>query len=182
MKKIGVIIGSLRKAAFSRMIANYLVANSPEDLQLEIVEIGNLPLYNQDFDDHKELPESYPTFREKIAELDGFIFVTPEYNRSIPAVLKNAIDVASRPYGQNHWQGKPSAVISSSPGSMGGYGANQVLRQSMVSLDVPMLQQPEMYLFGISKSFDADGNLASEALGNLLLKFLDAYEGFAEKF
>src|SRR5688500_11193829 len=135
---IAVLVGSLRKASLNRMTANALARLAPDSLDLQIVEIGQLPLYNQDLDDTP--PESWVGFRERIRRADAVLFVTPEYNRSIPAPLKNAIDVGSRPYGSSAWEGKPGAVISVSPGATGGFGANHHVRQSMVFLNVPLLQ------------------------------------------
>ena len=120
-KNIAVIVGSLRKEAFSRRTAQALAELAPDSLKLEIVEIGDLPFFNQDIE--KTPPEQWTRFRERIRSADGVLFVTPEYNRSVPGVLKNAIDVASRPYGQNVWNGKPGAVVSVSPGAIAGFGA-----------------------------------------------------------
>jgi chromate reductase len=128
------------------MTAKVLVALAPAELQFEIVEIGDLPLYNQDHDDAP--PPPYVAFREKIKAADAVLFVTPEYNRSVPGVLKNAIDVGSRPYGHSAWDRKPGAVISVSPGAVGGFGANHHLRQSLVFLNVPAMPQPEAYIAG----------------------------------
>ena len=118
-KKIAVFVGSLRKESFSRKMAKVLIKVSPDSLKLKIVEIGELPIYNQDFDDKPSV--AYTKFRESLKKFDGVLFVTPEYYRSVPAVLKNAIDVGSRPYGQSVWDGKPGAVMSVSPGAIGGF-------------------------------------------------------------
>ena len=136
-KKIAVFVGSLRKESFNRKMAKALIGLAPESLQLEIVEIGGLPLYDQDLDDEGRPPSAWTAFREQVKSFDGFLFVTPEYNRSVPAVLKNALDVGSRPYGKSIWGGKPGAVMSVSPGAIGGFGANHHLRQSLVFLNVP---------------------------------------------
>ncbi|MGZ6468398.1 MAG: NADPH-dependent FMN reductase, partial [Bdellovibrionota bacterium] len=136
-KNIAVIVGSLRKDSFNRKMANNLLKLAPETLKLEIIEIGQLPNYNQDLDE--DPPRVWTDFRQKLKTFDGVIFVTPEYNRSVPGVLKNAIDVGSRPYGQNMWDGKAGAVISVSPGAVGGFGANHHLRQSLVFLNVPTM-------------------------------------------
>jgi chromate reductase len=154
-QKIAVLVGSLRKESFSRKTALALMAMAPESLKMEIVDIGALPIYNQDFDDEGKVPPEWTTFREKMKSFDGLLFVTPEYNRSVPGVLKNALDVGSRPYGKSIWSKKPGAIVSVSPGALGGFGANHHLRQSMVFLDVPLLQQPEMYVGNASKMFDA---------------------------
>lgn len=130
MAKIGIILGSLRKESFSKKIANNVASLFPEGYEAEIVEIGNLALYNQDFDDENNVPAEYTAFRNKMKEIDAVLFITPEYNRSVPAVLKNALDVGSRPYGASVWDGKPAAIISQSPGSLSAFGANHHLRQS----------------------------------------------------
>eukprot|EP01030_Chromulinospumella_sphaerica_P016526 gene16526-16341_t len=144
---IAVLVGSLRKQSINRKVAQALAQLAPANLKLSIVEIGELPLYNEDLDGSAP-PAAYSTFRQQVAAADAVLFVTPEYNRSVPAALKNAIDVGSRPYGQSVWSGKPGAVISVSPGAIGGFGANHHLRQSLVFLDVPCMQQPEAYLGG----------------------------------
>lgn len=172
-KKIAVIVGSLRKESFNRRMANALMKLSPDSLSLEFVEIGKLPLYNQDVDDSP--PVEWTEFRERLKTFDGVLFVTPEYNRSVPGVLKNAIDVGSRPYGKSVWNGKPGAVVSVSPGAIGGFGANHHLRQSMVFLNVPMMQQPEAYFGNAGSFFDESGNLANDSTKVLAQKFMDAF-------
>ena len=173
-KKIAVIVGSLRKQAFSRKLALALQELSPKSLALEIVEIGELPLYNQDLDPDAP-PAAWTTFRDRVRATQGVLFVTPEYNRSVPGVLKNAIDVGSRPYGKSVWSGKPGAVISVSPGALGGFGANHHLRQSLVFLDVPVLQQPEAYIGGADKLFDESGKLTNTSTRDFLSKLLERY-------
>lgn len=174
-KKIGVFVGSLRRGSFSRSIAKAAVSLAPAELEFRFIDIGNLPLYNQDFDDDGQPPESYQSFRNEVADLDGFLFVTPEYNRSIPAVLKNALDVASRPYGHNVWSGKPGAIISVSPGGLGAFGANHHLRQPMVFLNVLLLQQPEVYISKVASLLDEKGELVDESTHTYLKKFMDAF-------
>ena len=169
-KKIAVFVGSLRKESFNRKMAKVLKTLAPDSLMLEIIEIGGLPLYDQDYDDGGKPPPAWITFRERVKSFDGFLFVTPEYNRSVPGVLKNALDVGSRPYGQSVWGGKPGAVISVSPGAIGGFGANHHLRQSLVFLDVPTMQQPEAYIGGAAQLFDANGNITNEATREFLIK------------
>ncbi len=180
-KKIAVIVGSLRKESFNRKMAYVLMSLAPSSLGLEIVEIRDLPLYNQDLDDEKNPPAAWTAFREKIKKMDGVIFLTPEYNRSVPGVLKNALDVGSRPYGQSVWGGKPTAVMSVSPGAMGGFGANQHLRQSFVFLDVPILQQPEAYIASAGELFDAQGQMTKKETQAFLEKFMIAYAKWVEK-
>src|ERR1700743_714635 len=157
---VAVIVGSLRKASLNRKMAHALAALAPASLKLEIVEIGELPHYNEDLE--AGIPPSWAAFRARIRRADAVLFVTPEYNRSTPAVLKNALDVGSRPYGSSVWDGKPGAVISVSPGALGGFGANHHLRQSLVFLNVPTLQGPEAYVGGASKLFDEKGQLNNE--------------------
>lgn len=177
-KNVAVLVGSLRKGSFNRMAANALAELAPPSLKLEIVEIGQLPLYNQDDDDSP--PAAWVEFRKRIKAADAVLFVTPEYNRSVPGVLKNAIDVGSRPYGQSAWDGKPGAVISVSPGAAGGFGANHHLRQSLVFLNVPAMQQPEAYIGGASKLFDESGKLTNDGTREFLSKFVQSFAAWVE--
>jgi len=179
-RNIAVLVGSLRKESFNRKMAHVLSELAPPALKLGIVEIGQLPLYNQDEDANP--PAAWTAFRERVHLADGVLFVTPEYNRSVPASLKNAIDVGSRPYGKNVWDGKPAAVISVSPGAIGGFGANHHLRQSMVFLNVPTMQQPEAYIGGADKLFDANGKLIHPSTRDFLTKFMHAYAAWVERF
>ncbi|MCU1752262.1 NADPH-dependent FMN reductase [Pseudomonas sp. 6D_7.1_Bac1] len=176
---IAVLVGSLRKQSINRKVALALAELAPANLRLNIVEIGDLPLYNEDID--VTPPAAYSTFRDQVSSSDAVLFVTPEYNRSVPAPLKNAIDVGSRPYGKSAWGGKPGAVISASPGAIGGFGANHHLRQSMVFLNVPCMQQPEAYLSNAGSAFDASGQL-SESLRPFLQNFINAYADWVEQF
>ena len=178
-KKIAIIIGSLRKESFNRKMANNLIRLAPESTKLEILEIGQLPMYNEDFDENPL--QEWMDFRKKMKSFDGVIFVTPEYNRSVPAVLKNAIDVGSRPYGQSCWDGKAGAVISVSPGAIGGFGANHHLRQSLVFLNVLTLQQPEAYIGGAAKLFDEKGEIASSGTKEFIQKFLSEFSAWVMK-
>ena len=170
---VAVFVGSLRKESFSRKMAHALAEVAPSGMKLEVVEIGELPLYNEDVE--KRPPESWLKFRERVRPADAVLFVTPEYNRSVPGCLKNALDVGSRPYGKSVWMGKPGAVVSVSPGAIGAFGANQHLRQSMVFLNVPMMQQPEAYIGGVADMFDAQGKLTRAATREQLSKFLQAF-------
>lgn len=179
MKNIAVIVGSLRKESFNRKMALNLLELAPQHLRLELLEIGSLPMYNEDLD--KDPPAAWVDFRKKLKGFDGVIFVTPEYNRSVPAVLKNAIDVGSRPYGQSVWDGKPGAVMSVSPGAMGGFGSNHHLRQSLVFLNIPVLQQPEAYIGGAAKLFDEQGKIANPATKEFAQKFIHAYGEWVKK-
>lgn len=178
-KNVAILIGSLRKDSFNRKLANALIGMAPDSLKLGIIEIGNLPLYNQDFDG--DPPQAVRDFKQQIQAADALLFVTPEYNRSVPGVLKNAIDVGSRPYGQSAWAGKPGAVISVSPGAIGGFGANHHLRQSMVFLNVPMMQQPEAYIGGAANLFDDKGGIANDSTRDFMQKFLQAYAEWVER-
>jgi chromate reductase len=176
--KIAVLVGSLRKESFNRKLAHALIELAPPSLELEIVEIGSLQLYNQDLEPTP--PAEWLAFRDRIRPLDGVLFVTPEYNRSVPGVLKNAIDVGSRPFGKSVYSKKPAAIASSSTGPMGAFGANHHLRQSLVFLDMPVLQQPEVYIGGIDKQFDASGKLTSDPLRDLFTRFMNAYAAWVE--
>lgn len=154
---------------------------APPDLTCEIIEIGDLPIYNQDLDDEGRAPQSYQRFRAQMRGMDAVLFVTPEYNRSIPGVLKNALDVGSRPYGASVWNEKPGAIVSNSPGSIGGFGANQHLRQCMVFLNVPLLQQPEAYVSNVAKIFAEDGAIADERTRKFLGAFMEAFGRWVER-
>jgi chromate reductase len=178
-RDVAVFVGSLRKESFNRKMARALVAMAPAPLKLEIVEIGALPHYNQD--DDANPPAATTAFKTRVQKADAVLFVTPEYNRGVPGVLKNAIDVGSRPYGQSAWNGKPGAVISLSPGAIGAFGANHQLRQSMVFLNVPMMQQPEAYIGSAVKLFDASGALIDDSAREFMKKFLDAFARWVER-
>jgi chromate reductase len=178
-RDVAVLVGSLRKESFSRKIAHAVAELAPATLKLEIVEIGGLSLYNPD-EDGANLPAAWRTFRERIRRADAVLFVTPEYNRSVPGLLKNALDVGSRPYGQSAWSGKPAAIVSVSPGAIGAFGANHHLRQSLVFLDVPAMQQPEAYVGGVANLLDAQGNLTSDGTREFLRKFAEAFAAWVE--
>lgn len=178
-KDVAVFVGSLRKESFNRKMAQALRELAPPSLKLEIVEIGQLSHYNQD--DDANPPAPWVAFRERVRKADAVLFVTPEYNRSVPAVLKNAIDVASRPYGKNCWDAKPGAVVSVSPGAIGAFGANHHLRQSLVFLNVPTMQQPEAYVGGADKLFDGEGKLANPSTREFLGKYLEAFARWIER-
>ena len=173
-KTIGLFVGSLRKESYSKKIAKAIAEMAPEGFIFKQISLENLPIYNQDFDDNRHAPEEYLKFRNEVKSLDGFIFITPEYNRSIPGVLKNAVDVGSRPKGESVWNGKPGAVFSSSPGNLSGFGANHHLRQCLVSLNVPVMQQPEVYLAKVHEIFDENGKINEKTL-EFLQKAVDAY-------
>lgn|SRR5512135_2147478 len=180
-RKVAVFVGSLRAASWNRKVARELIALAPASLQLEIIEIGQLPLYNQDFDDGGNPPAEWLAFRQRVKPYDAVLFVTPEYNRSVPAPLKNAIDVGSRPYGKSVWDGKPAAVVSVSPGAIGAFGANHHLRQSLVFLNMPCLQMPEAYIGDIAKRFDDKGALSDNSTREFLQMFMTAYADWVER-
>ena len=173
--QVAVFVGSLRKESFNRKIALALAELAPASLKLEILEIGQLPFYNQD-DDEGQPPAAWTEFWARVKAADAVLFVTPEYNRSVPAVLKNALDVGSRPYGQSVWDGKPGAVVSVSPGAIGGFGANHHLRQSLVFLNMPALPQPEAYVGAADKLFDAEGTLTNDGTRKFLGTVMAAFE------
>jgi chromate reductase len=177
--KIAVIVGSLRKESYNLKTAKALVQLAPEPLSFEFLEIGQLPLFNEDLE--ATPPNEWTAFREKIRAADGLLFLTPEYNRSVPGVLKNAIDVGSRPYGQNSWDGKPAAVVSVSIGNICGFGANHHLRQSLVFVNVATMAQPEAYIGGASELFDDSGNLANDSTREFLKGFMQAFGAWVEQ-
>lgn len=169
---VAVLVGSLRKESFTRKIARAMIGLSPETLRPELVEIGALPLYNEDLEANP--PEPWAAFRDRIRRADAVLFATPEYNRSVPAVLKNAIDVGSRPYGKSVWDAKPCAVVSVSPGAIGGFGANNHLRQSFVFLNMPALQR-EAYVGGVTKLLNEAGELANDSTRSFLQDYMRAF-------
>lgn len=176
---VAVLVGSLRKESYNLKLAKAMQRIAPQNLRLEIVEIRDLALYNEDSEANP--PAEWTTFRDAVRAKDAVLFVTPEYNRSVPGVLKNAIDVGSRPYGKSVFSKKPAAVASLTGGALGAFGANHHLRQSLVFLDMPALQQPELYLGGAAKMFDADGNFAQDSTKELVLKFLTAFASWIER-
>jgi chromate reductase, NAD(P)H dehydrogenase (quinone) len=178
-KDIAVIAGSLRKGAFTRILARTMIESAPDPLKLSMVEIGDLPFYNQDLEEAP--PAQWVAFRDRVRPADAVLFITPEYNRSIPAALKNAIDVGSRPYGKSVWSGKPGAVLSASPGAVGGFGANHHLRQSLVFLNVPAMPQPETYIAGVDKMIDAEGKVVNQSTLEHLNKFLNAFSVWIDR-
>jgi chromate reductase, NAD(P)H dehydrogenase (quinone) len=174
-----VLVGSLRRASYNGMLADALIALSPSSMKLEIVEIEPLPFYNEDLETATP-PEAWTTFRRRVKAADAVLFVTPEYNRSVPAVLKNALDVGSRPYGSSVWDRKPGAIVSGSPGAIGAFGANHHLRQSLVFLNVPTMQQPEAYISHVDKLFDERGALVSDGTRTFLRGIMQAFANWVE--
>lgn len=180
MTKYGVIVGSIRKNSYSKGVADAIVAGLPEDAEVTYLNIAKLPLYNQDYDE--DSPVEYTEFRNAVAAQDAIIFVTPEHNRSIPAALKNALDVASRPWGQSVWGGKPALVASQSISGISGVLAHHVLRQSLVFLDMPTMQQPELYIGNTDKLSDENGHITNEGTQSFLAGAGKQFSEFAAKF
>src|SRR5437764_14728204 len=178
-RKVAVLVGSLRRESFTRKVANALIKLAPPSLAFQTIDIAGVSLYNQDLEPNP--PADWRALRESIRASDAVLFATPEYNRSVPGALKNAIDVASRPKEQNAFAGKPGAVVSVSPGAIGAFGANHHLRQMLVFLDMPCLQQPEMYINGADKLFDAHGKLSRPGVDELFTKFGIAFARLNEQ-
>ncbi|HEY1878681.1 MAG TPA: NAD(P)H-dependent oxidoreductase [Caulobacteraceae bacterium] len=178
---VAVLVGSLRKGSYNRMAAKAIIGLAPVSLDPQIVEIGDLALYNQDLDTDTNRPSAWVRFRDEVRPAAGLLFVTPEYNRSVPGVLKNAIDVGSRPYGQSVFAGKPGAVMSVSPGVIGGFGANHHLRQSLVFLDVLAMPQPEAYIGGAAKHFNEAGELVDDSTRGFFKMFIDAFAAWMDR-
>ncbi len=180
-KIIGIIAGSLRKESFSKKLAAEVLKMAPEGFEFKLVTLADLQIYNQDFDDEGVVPEEYTEFRDLMNTIEGVIFITPEYNRSVPGVLKNAIDVGSRPYGKSVWNGKPAAVFSNSPGNLAAFGANHHLRQSLVFLNMPVMQQPEVYLARVGEAFDENGQMKEGKTKDLLQHAVTAFVAWFTK-
>jgi chromate reductase len=177
---VGVLVGSLRKDSFSRKVAQAAIGVAPPTLTLQFIDIGDLPLYNADLETEAP-PAAWTAFRQRVRSVDALLFVTPEYNRSVPAVLKNAIDVGSRPPGKSVWSGKPCAVISVTQGVLGGFGANHHLRQSFVFLNMPAMQQPEAYIGNVATLFDDKGELTNASTREFLAKYMQAFANWATR-
>jgi chromate reductase, NAD(P)H dehydrogenase (quinone) len=177
--KVAVLVGSLRKGSISRKVAHAMCGLAPDRLKMDIVEIGDLALYNADLEE--SVPAPWATFRSRVAGYDAVLFVTPEYNRSVPGALKNAIDVGSRPYGKSVFAGKPAAIVSVSPGALAAFGANHHLRQMLVFLDMPAMQQPEAYIGGAGDLFAGDGRLTNEKTADFLRKVMTSFEGWIDR-
>src|ERR1700728_3048305 len=176
---IVVIVGSLRKESFTLKIANALDILAPASLKLDVVTLHGISFFNQDLE--AAPPADWTAFREKIQKSDGVIFVTPEYNRAISGVLKNAIDVASRPYGKSSFLGKPVGIVSNSPGPLGGVSAAKPLQNILPGISGPIMGQPETYLNGVGDAFDEKGNVTKESLKTVLQQYIDALAAFVEK-
>lgn len=180
MKKIGFVVGSLRSGSYTRHIANY-IAGLIDGCEVKFFDIGGLPLYNEDLDNDVP-PQAWVDFRKEVADMDAYLFATPEYNRSVPASIKNALDVASRPMGKSAWGGKPGAVISVSPGRISGFGANAILRQSLTFLNVHIMPQPEAYIGDVHKLLDGQGVLVDTSAQNFLNEFARAFMRWIKRY
>jgi len=178
-RTVAVIVGSLRKDSASRKVAKAIEAFSPPGLAFRFVDIGPLPHFDQDLEGAP--PQAWTDFRNAVKATDAVLFVTPEYNRSVPGVLKNAIDVGSRPYGRSVFSGKPAAVVSTSMGALGGFGANHHLRQSLAFLNMPTLGQPEAYVGNSLALFDENGELVNEGTAEFLRGFAAAFAAWIEQ-
>ena len=178
--RVALIVGSLREGSYSRAVALELKALAAPALEMEVVEIGDLPLYNPDLETDAP-PATWTRFRDAVAAVQAVLFVTPEYNRSIPGALKNALDVGSRPYGRSIWSGKPAAIVSVSPGALGAFGANHHLRQPLVFLGMPTLQQPEAYVGHVADLLDENGKLKKDETRAFLKSFTDAFAVWIDK-
>jgi chromate reductase len=178
---IGVFVGSARRESYSKKIATAIAQMMPADFTVKTIEISDLPLFNQDYDDDNTIPEQWLRFRSEVKELDGFLFVTPEYNRSVTPLMKNALDIASRPFGSNLWDGKPGAIIGVSPGSLGAFGSVQHLRQTLNFLNIYMMPQPEVFIAKAADSFDEDGKL-SPRTEKLLARTAAAVADWCKRF
>ncbi|TFW14178.1 NAD(P)H-dependent oxidoreductase [Brevundimonas intermedia] len=172
--RVALIVGSLREGSHSRAIGLEMKTIAAPGLELELIEIGDLPLYNPDLETDAP-PAPWVRFREEVETTEAALFVTPEYNRSIPSALKNALDVGSRPYGHSIWQGKPAAIVSVSPGALAAFGANHHLRQPLVFLNMPTMQQPEAYIGNVADLLDDDGRLKKDDTRAFLKSFMDAF-------
>jgi chromate reductase len=177
--KIGYFVGSLATNSINRKLAKALVALAPPELEMSEIGFADLPLYSYDYD--ADYPPVARAFKDAIAAVDGVLFVTPEYNRSIPRVLKNAIDVASRPYGKSSFLGKPVGIVGNSPGALGAVSAVKHLQNILPGIAGPILGQPEIYLNGVGAAFDDKGQLTNEAVQKVLQQYIDAFAAFIEK-
>lgn len=174
-----VIVGSLRKESFSLKVANALAKTASASLKLNVETLHGLSFFNQDLETNP--PVDWIAFRNKIKASDAIIFVTPEYNRSIPGVLKNAIDVASRPYGQSSFLGKPVGIVSNSPGPLGGVSAAMDLKKLLPGIVGPIMGQPEIYLTQVGNSFNEQGEVTNESFGKVLHQYAEAFAIFVDR-
>ena len=178
-KTVAVIVGSLRKESFNRKVANEFIRLAPESLTLKIVEIKDLTFFNEDIEN--DPPQSWIDYKKQIADSDAILFISPEYNRTIPGVLKNAMEIGARPPKQNSWKEKPGAVVTVSPGAIGGLGANLTIRNAALSLNIPMMHQPEAFIGGIKDKLMEDGLTVNEKTEKFMVDFLTAFEKWINK-
>lgn len=177
--RVAVLVGSLRQASWCKKVARALIERAPEGLSCQVIEIGDLPLYNEDLEEAE--PQPWQRFRRQLRESDAALFVTPEYNRSLPGCLKNALDVGSRPPGKSVFDGMPAGVVSVTPYKLGAFGANHALRQTFVFLNMPVLQQPEVYVGNVAELLDEAGRVKEEKTAQLFDKFLKAFAGWSRQ-
>ena len=173
--EIAIIVGSLRKESHTKKVAQALVANGPPSFKCTFLEIGDLPLYNEDLETANP-PAPWTRFRGEVSKADAVLFFTPEYNRSLSGCIKNAIDVGSRPAGKNVFAGKPAGVVSVTPYNLGAFGANHILRQSLVYLNMPVMQQPEAYFSNAGNLLNADGSVKTEETKKIFTTFMKSFE------
>jgi chromate reductase len=180
--KVAVLVGSLRKESFSKKVALNLIKLASDELEFNFIDISKLPFFNQDLEEENNEPVEWQIFRDSIKSSDAILFVTPEYNRSIPPVLKNALDIGSRPHGQNVWNNKPAAIISVSPGAIGGFGANHHLRQVLTFLNVIVMNQPEAYIGAVHTLLDNNGEVNNERTKGFFKLIMDSYLTWVKRF
>ena len=180
-RKVGVIVGSLRKGAYSRMMAHAVKELAPASFTFTDIAIGDLPLYNQDLETDSP-PAAWTKFREQVGQTDAVLFVTPEYNRGMPGALKNALDVGSRPWGKSVWKGRPTAVASITPGALGAMSAHQQLRITLSVLDSPALPGPEVYIPNAASLFDEAGKLTNDDTKKILTTLVEGLDRWIGRF
>lgn len=178
--EVAVLVGSLRKDSINRKLAHAITRLAPDNLSFRFIEIRDLPFYDSDLDEGTP-PAEWTRFRDEMKAVDAVLFVTPEYNRTLPAALKNALDVGSRPYGDSVWGGKPAAIATGSLGAIGGFGANHHLRQALTFLDMPAMQQPEAYISSFGDMFDDKGEVKNEGTKDFLATFAKAFADWVAK-
>jgi chromate reductase len=179
--RVAVIVGSLRKGAYTRLLARALPELAPAGMKLVDVGIGDLPLYNQDLETDTP-PPPWKAFRDEVMASDAILFVTPEYNRSMPGALKNALDVGSRPWGQSAWNGKPAGVISLTPGALGAMASNHHLRQVLLAVNLAAMPYPEAYIPAAASLFDETGKLANVDTRQFLATFMQSFATWIGRF
>lgn len=182
MVKVGFIIGSTRENSLSQRVAKAIASLLPAEYESEYLMLGHLPLYNQDQDLKDEIPKEHLEFREAVMALDSIIFVTPEHNRSMPAALKNALDIGSRSVRENIWAKKPALIVSQSPGAISGFGANHHLRQTLTFVDMPVVQQPEVYITNTPALFGEEGEILVDGTKDFLQSAVDAFVDLNKRY